>query len=268
MATTEARSGAGTAAEFETTGVVRLEGAFRADQAGAMRAAVWRYAEGKIGVREDDRATWPDGWLPISWKGLKRNRTFDPLTDNAAVVGALDAIFGADGWEPPKPGAQILMSLPKPGPWTLPDGWHMDCGFERPTWPVFAVKLFAFFGPVGPMGGGTMLVPGSHRVVERYRETIPPGTGGGKHTWRPFMNHDPWLARLLGGNREPDGGRSLVGQRHDVGGVPVEVLELTGQPGDVVITHLHVFHSASPNTGDRPRQMLGKAITARRPATA
>jgi len=147
----------------------------------------------------------------------------------------------------------------------LPDGWHMDCGFERPTWPVFAVQLFAFFGPVAPMGGGTVLLPGSHRVVERYRETIPPCTGGGKRNWRPFMKHHPWLAQLLDGNRLPDGGRSFIGQRHDVGGVPVEVIELSGQPGDVVITHLHVFHSASPNTGDRPRQMLAKGITARRP---
>lgn len=156
------------------------------------------------------------------------------------------------------------MSLPKPGPWTLPDGWHMDCGFERATWPVFAVKLFAFFAPVDPMGGGTMILPGSHRVVERYRARIPPGTGAGKDNWRPFMRHDPWLAQLLDGSRLPGGGRSLVGQRHDIGGVPVEVVELSGQPGDVVITHLHVFHSASSNTGNRPRQMLGKTITARR----
>lgn len=263
MAVSEAPSGHDIAAEFETTGVVRLDGAFSADQAGVMRDAVWRYAERKVGLREDDRATWPDGWLAISWKGLKRNRAFDPLTNNTAVTNALDAIFDADGWEPPKPGAQILMSLPTPGPWKLPDTWHMDCGFERPTWPVFAVKLFAFFGTVEPMGGGTMLLPGSHRVVERYRETIPPGTGAGKHTWRPFMKQDPWLAQLLDSNRSDDGGRSLVGQRHDVSGVPVEILELTGQPGDVVISHLQVFHSSSPNTGASPRQMLGKGITAR-----
>ena len=155
------------------------------------------------------------------------------------------------------------MTLPKDEPWTLPDGWHMDCGFERPTWPVFAVKLFAFFGPVAPMGGGTMLLPGSHRLVERYRETIPSGTGGGKQHWRPFMNHDPWLAQLLRGDRLPGGGRSLVGARHLIDGVPIEVVELAGNPGDVVITHLHVFHTSSPNVGEQPRQMVGKAIRAR-----
>lgn len=266
--TNEAPLSRDAAAELEATGVVRLDGAFSAGQAGAMRDAVWRYVERKTGLRDDDQTTWPDERLGISWRGLKRSRVFDPLTNNTAVVNALDAIFGADGWEPPSPGAQILVSFPKPGPWRLPDGWHMDCGFERPTWPLFAVKIFAFFGPVEPMGGGTMLLPGSHRVVERYRETIPPGTGGGKRNWRPFMRHDPWLAQLLDGDRLPDGGRSLIGQRYDVGGVPVDVVELTGQPGDVVITHLHVFHSPSPNTGDFPRQMLGKGVTARRPPSS
>ena len=251
-------------AAFETTGVVRLEGAFTEDQAGAMRGAVWRYTERKIGLRYDDRTTWPDGWPAINWKSLRRDGVFEPLIDNAAVRDALEAIFGGDGWEPPKPGAQILLSFPTAKSWRLPDGWHMDCGFEQPTWPVFAVKLFAFFGAVEPMGGGTMLLPGSHRLVERYRRTLAPGTGGGKRTWRPFMEHHPWLAQLLDGGKLDDGGRSLVGQCHDVDGVPVEVLELRGRPGDVVIAHLHVFHTTAPNTSDRPRQMLGKSVAARR----
>jgi ectoine hydroxylase-related dioxygenase (phytanoyl-CoA dioxygenase family) len=52
----------------------------------------------------------------------------------------------------------------------------------------------------------------------------------------------------------------LVGQTGDVNGVPVEVHELTGKPGDVVIAHLHVYHAASPNVGTIPRQMLGKTV--------
>ena len=248
--------------QFEATGVVRLPGAFSVEAAAAMRTAVWRYAERKIGLRGDDRSTWPDGFMPISWKGLKRNPVFDALVGNDAVTGVLDEIFGAGGWQPPKPGAQVLVSLPKPGPWVLPDAWHMDCGFERATWPVFAVKLFAFFGEVGPHGGGTMLLPGSHRLVDRYRTTLPATTGGGMAAWHRLLRQDPWLAELLRGERQPDGGRSFVGQRHEVDGIPVEVVELTGEPGDVVVTHLHVYHSVSPNTGDQPRQMLGKTISA------
>jgi hypothetical protein len=42
--------------------------------------------------------------------------------------------------------------------------------------------------------------------------------------------------------------------------VPVQVVELTGSPGDVVVTHLHVFHARSPNSGSVPRLMPGKEI--------
>jgi hypothetical protein len=44
--------------------------------------------------------------------------------------------------------------------------------------------------------------------------------------------------------------------------VPIDVLELVGLPGDIVITHLHVFHASAPNTNDTPRQMLAKSIVA------
>jgi hypothetical protein len=136
----------------------------------------------------------------------------------------------------------------------------MDCGFEQANWPVRSVKLFAFFGEVGPRGGGTMLLPGTHRLVDRYREGLPAPAGAGEENWRPFMRHHPWLARLLGGAGLPDHGRPLAGAAGEIGGVPVQVVELTGSPGDVVVTHLHVFHARSRNTGTVPRLMLGKEI--------
>jgi ectoine hydroxylase-related dioxygenase (phytanoyl-CoA dioxygenase family) len=138
----------------------------------------------------------------------------------------------------------------------------MDCGFTQPTWPVFAVKLFAFFGEVGPCGGGTMLLPGSHRLVDRYRKRFDSPPASGRSNWHPFLRRHPPLGDLLHGADLPDHGRSMVGQTVEVDGVDIDVVELCGRPGDVVITHLHVFHTGSPNTSDQPRQMLGKAIHA------
>jgi hypothetical protein len=244
---------------FEASGVVRLEGAFGADQAAAMREAVWRHAEQDSGIRPGDPAGWAASHV-LNWQGVRRHRAFAPLADNQSVSDALDAIFGTGGWQRPRAGAQILFSLPEPGPWVLPDGWHMDCGFEQPTWPVRSVKLFAFFGEVGPRGGGTMVLPGTHRLVDRYREGLPAPTGAGKDNWQAFMRHDPWLARLLDGAELPDHGHALVGASAEIDGVPVQVVELTGSPGDVVVTHLHIFHARSPNTGTVPRLMLGKEI--------
>lgn len=250
-------------AVFADRGVVRLDGAFSAEAAERMRVAVWRYANAKIGVQVDAPDSWPsDGWLPISWKNLKRNRVFDVIVDNPAVTAALDAIFGSGGWQRPKPGAQVLFSTPTADPWRLPDGWHMDCGFEQPTWPVFAVKLFAFAGDVAPRGGGTLVLPGSHHLVDEYRKRYDEPPPGGKQNWRPFLRHHPPLDLLLNAASRPDDGRSIVGERYDVNGVPIDVLELVGLPGDIVITHLHVFHASAPNTNDTPRQMLATSIAA------
>jgi hypothetical protein len=44
------------------------------------------------------------------------------------------------------------------------------------------------------------------------------------------------------------------------GGIAVQVTELTGQPGDVVLTHPWVLHSGSPNAGAYPRMMLTKNL--------
>lgn len=244
---------------FEATGVIHLRSAFRADQAAAMRNAVWHHADRQAGLRPVDPAGWA-GSTVLSWRELSRDPVFRPLADNQAVRDALDAIFGPDRWRRPRAGAQILFSLPESDPWVLPDGWHIDCGFDHATWPVPAVKLFAFIDEVGPRGGGTMVLPGTHRLVDRYREALPAPVGAGRENWREFMRHHPWLARLLSGAELPDHGRSLVGEKGEIDDVPVQVVELTGSPGDVVITHLHVFHARSPDTSSAPRLMLGKEI--------
>jgi len=244
---------------FEASGVVRLSGAFTADQAAAMRHKMWQHAEHQAGLTPAEPEAWA-GSPVLNWQALSHDPVFRPLADNESVPDALDAIFEPGGWRRSRPGAQILFSLPEPGPWILPDGWHMDCGFDQATWPVPAVKLFAFVGDVGPQGGGTMLLSGTHRLVDRYRETLPAPVGAGKEHWRAFMLHHPWLARLLDGADRPDHGRALVGAAGEIDGVPVQIVELTGSPGDIVLTHLHVLHARSPNTGTVPRLMAGKQI--------
>ena len=172
---------------FEATGVIFLRGAFAAEQAAAMREAVWRCAEHQAGLRPGDPASWARPPV-VNWQGLKRNPVFGPLADNQPVSDALDVIFGTGGWQRPRAGAQILFSLPEPGPWVLPDAWHTDCGFEQATWPVRSVKLFAFFGEVRPRGGGTMLLPGTHRLVNHYRHRSPADARQGDPQGRPDLN--------------------------------------------------------------------------------
>ena len=248
--------------QFRDVGVVRLDGGSARNRPAPFATPCGVTSSGAARCASPIRQPGPPA-APISFKYLKGKLVFAPMIDNPSVLYALDAIFGCGGWQPPKkPGAQILLTYPTPGPWVLPTGWHMDCGFERPTWPVFAVKLFSFFDDVEAQGGGTLVLEGSHRLVERYARTLPPETGGNKDTWARFMKQDPWLHRLYRGGTASDPGRHLLGTRHHIDGIALRAIELTGSPGDVIITHLHVFHSGAPTVGSRPRQMLGGGIGA------
>jgi ectoine hydroxylase-related dioxygenase (phytanoyl-CoA dioxygenase family) len=41
-----------------------------------------------------------------------------------------------------------------------------------------------------------------------------------------------------------------------IAGIPLQVMEITGAPGDAWLIDLRVLHAAAPNAGDQPRVML------------
>lgn len=247
------------AEQFRETGVVRIDGAFTSAEASAIHAMVWRQIEARSTVRRADPDSWAaaqDGSFGLG--GLGGRPEFWAVVGNTAVGQALDVIFGPAEWRVPRK-VQVLLTFPQPGRWVMPTGWHIDFGFTRPTWPVFAVKVFSFFDEVRPKGGGTLVLEGSHRLVERFAATDPP-TSDGAEAEDAFVPSYPWLAELTRGGTEANPRSELIGESHEVDGVPLRVVELTGAPGDVVITHMHVMHSPSRNTGETPRQMLGLEI--------
>ena len=46
----------------------------------------------------------------------------------------------------------------------------------------------------------------------------------------------------------------------DVSGIPVQAVEFTGDPGDVIFMHPWIIHAASPNRGDRPRIVITERV--------
>ena len=96
---------------------------------------------------------------------------------------------------------------------------------------------------------------GSHKVVARFAAERAGVEGEKAHVTRSaFYASHPWLAQLI----NHDGGSDRINQLFEgtrIDGIPVRVVELTGEPGDVVITHPLIAHSIAPNCASRPRFM-------------
>jgi hypothetical protein len=120
--------------------------------------------------------------------------------------------------------------------------------------------LFSFLSNVEPHGGGTCVVAGTHRLVDRFlfeHQNLPVQRRLGAFQ----RQQGEWLRQLVNED-DPDPRRSercFAGTVVD--GVPLRVIELTGAAGDVVITHLYTLHDGSPNTSPHMRLMLSTNIS-------
>ena len=166
--------------EFERRGLLRLEGLLSAERVGAAREAVLRPLE-RLGLWWDgawrlDR--WPKPQWPAS--GLKTARVIgnkrpelEALIEEPALLAVVDRLlegrpFDRGIYKRP----QLLFTLPNIETWALPAGWHLDvprlASGEGP-----GVQVFIFLDAVGPGGGGTLVIAGSHRLLNdgRFHKT-------------------------------------------------------------------------------------------------
>jgi hypothetical protein len=235
-------------ADFDRLGLLRLPAAVPAPAVDAMRDRMWAFLAAEQGIDPVRRETWPPG-PARRLQALRKSGAFAPMA-SAAVLAALDDLLGAGGWPVPKAWGLPLITVPAAGTWQVPAaGWHVDS--YGPEHDLPGVTVFVFLAPVTAAGGGTVLLAGSHRLVNRHIAT----TG----TWRPadvraaLAGAHPWLADVWAGKRDID-------DESELDGVPIAVRELTGEAGDVVLMHPRTLHAPAPNTGESPRMMLVEIV--------
>lgn len=238
---------------FQADGFVRFDGAFSTTDAAFLRDMVWRHVESSTSARRSDPTTWGTA-ANFGLRAVETRNVWSPVLECRALLAALDHIFGVGRWTPPGH-PQILLTFPAATPWSWPSGWHIDFGWEDPTFPVGAVKVFALLDTVDEGGGGTMFLEGSHRLVEHLARRH----GGPVDPWdrnvRPLAAF-PQLSHVLDGGAS----RTSLGETIDVDGIALRPLEITGEAGDIVVAHIQLFHAPSPNVTARPRQMIGSAV--------
>jgi hypothetical protein len=241
---------------FERDGYVVVRQAFSRADGLAMERRWWRELEDVHGIRPDDRSS----WRPIvgDLKAAKR----DPiqariLTDR--VRGVLDDLLGEAAWPPPRDWGRPLVTFPGPGTWDVPTGnWHWDnpceLHFDRPR----ALFIVSFIGPVAPRGGGTLILSGSPRLLLQQERRLPESQRRDSiaRLRERFHRSHPWLMALTGLAPSPaDRIAAFMDTETIVEGVPLRVVELTGDPGDMVFCHPVMVHCVAPNRGARPRFM-------------
>ena len=237
-------------------GFVTVPGAFSPDAAERMADAVWAKLTAAHGIRRDD----PTSWRIVEPRGLGSLRStgaFDALA-TPTLTEAIDALLDGTEWVAPTDWGGPLVTFPSPGSWTVPStGWHLDYPVRGAPASTLLLKWLAYLEPVVAAGGGTMVIAGSHRLVDQWLQhagTKDPGRSAAVRD--AIFAIDPWFDTLRGratGNPRDD---VLMREGAVVRGVTVRAVELTGQPGDVVFLHPHVLHAAAPNHAARPRLML------------
>jgi len=236
--------------EFERKGVLRLEGLLSAERIRSAREAVLRPLE-RLGLWWD--GAWRlDQWPKPQWpaSGLKTARVIgnkrpelEALIEEPALLAVVDGLlegrpFDRGIYKRP----QLLFTLPNIETWVLPAGWHLDvprlASGEAP-----GVQVFTFLDAVDVGGGGTLVIAGSHRLLNdsRFHKT-------GKVM--RALRQEAFFRDLCSGAL--DGGALPGGV---VGNVPLQVVELTGAPGDAWLMDLRLLHTAAPNATERPRMM-------------
>jgi len=222
---------------------------------------LWEFLADRYAIDRGDRSTWtveaPTGFQPVTHSGAFRAVGGDP------VRTAPDTLFGACQWARPRWWGRPLVTFPVDGPWELPvREWHMD--FMPESAGRRPVQFFAFLDQVRVGGGGTLVLTGSHRLVAPF---VGRGEDFRMVRVRTALAAHPWLHGLWEPGYDGDRIQRYMNDGTVIDGVPLRVVELTGDPGDVILMQCDSFHAAAPNRLTTPRMMLTGMISPHRSRT-
>lgn len=256
--------------QFECDGFVVVKGAFARADADAMQDAWWRELFDLYGIRREDRSTWHQ---PL--RDLRKGKTSSLQTkmNTERVHGVIDDLLGARTWQWPKHWGRAIVTFPQGGVWDVPGSadphgvglWHWDSPVQWHRDGMNGLFVFTFVGAVAAGGGGTSILSGSHRLLRLWDEKLSQGGADASTQRGRFHRAHPWLAALTGAKPSPADRRAVfMADGVEIEGIRLRVVELTGEPGDMVFCHPVIVHSVSANCGTWPRMMrIGSVLTDR-----
>lgn len=267
--------------EFAERGVVRIEGLVPESSvtpnrervygilqgAGAWRDGRWALAKEPAKPPALARFDWlaPSKALPMRQiRNCAKSKAFQALFAPEAHAAAVELGGSRLGATNPLSGAaealtrpQLLFTPPGARHWFVPNAiWHVDVPRLGDAGPP-GVQVFILLDDIAPGGGATLVVAGSHRLLnDRVRRS---------KDVKKALKQRPYFRHLMG--PRPQGRDASNGSDTDVdsvrllddpgqdGNVPLQVVEMAGRAGDAYITDLRLLHTLAPNASDRPRLM-------------
>lgn len=238
-------------AQFQRDGIIKLPGFLSDEVVNPVIHGVFEVFA-NVGIWADSRwqlAHLPTTHAPLAGaelvKGTKKIRATRDLV-TADLLNAIRDLEDRKLLDIHTEKIQILFTRPNASTWLVPaSNWHLDTprleSNQRP-----GVQMFTFLNSVESQGGGTLVVAGSHRLMNEHQFIRS------KDVTRRLQKK-PFFCDLM--NKKFADRGSLMSRVDDVEGIPVRLVEMTGQPGDVYLTDLRILHTISDNALKTPRVM-------------
>lgn len=245
-------------AQFEDRGLLKLEGFVPRRSAEGMADLLWKELAKSHHIHRRDRSTWTKE-RPTDFKALKQIDAFRTLA-TPQVRALIDELLGRGQWTEPPYWGQPLVAFPTQQRWEIPHkNWHLDLPAHPQRFRLPITRFFLLLAPLEPRGGGTLVAAGSHRLVERLADQAGAELSSSAMRKHLLATHR-WFGDLMSQTRDFSRAERFMTEPTVVDGVPVQVAEITGEPGDLVLMHAAALHTLSPNNRETPRLALAQSI--------
>ena len=170
--------------------------------------------------------------------------------------------MGDGNWQRPERWGSLLVTFPEStAPWHLPHkSWHLDFPAPARAREFFAVRLFVCLAKLRPGGGGTLFLAGSHRLVQDLADKETAEKLRSAEAREGLIRDHPWVKCLCSFDQKVDRVQHFMKAGAEIGDVNVRVIEMTGEAGDVFMTHPLMLHAGSTNCAQSPRLVLSSTV--------
>jgi hypothetical protein len=246
--------------EFDRSGIVRVPGAIASRDAATMCDRVWETLGRRFKIRRDDPGTWGARRV-AGFHDLPKSENFEQI-GSPAVREALDNLLGDGNWQRPERWGSLLVTFPEStARWDVPHkSWHLDFPAPSHVQGLFAVRLFVCLATLRPAGGGTLFLAGSHRLVQDLADKEASGKLRSAEAREGLIRNHPWVKGLCSSDQKVDRVQQFVKEGAVINDVKVRVIEMTGEAGDIFMTHPLMLHAGSTNCAQSPRMVLSSTV--------